>query len=111
MHARQRRRSGTALGTALVLLTVRVCGWRLGVLKPTRNCFHRRGKRTDIKGKTCPYPTPYPLSWDHRGSIAIGSIMRGWARSASGHIADGLSWIEDGLREYRGSGWTLGQFV
>ena len=34
--------------------------------------------------------------------------MRGWARSASGHLADGISWIEDGLREYRGSGWTLG---
>ena len=40
--------------------------------------------------------------------LTIGSIMRGWARSASGHIADGISWIEDGLREYRGSGWTLG---
>src|SRR6516225_499420 len=60
MHARQRRRGGTAHGTALVLLTVRVCGWRLGVLKPTRNCFHRRG---------C-----HPLSPIHRttgGSIAI----------------------------------------
>src|SRR6516164_405162 len=67
MYACQRRRGGTALGTAKRVLTVRVCGWRLGVLKPTRNCFHRRGKRTDIKGKTCtalpiPHPRCHPLS-------------------------------------------------
>jgi adenylate cyclase len=40
--------------------------------------------------------------------LAIGSILRGWARSASGDTAEGISWIEDGIREYRAPGSTLG---
>ncbi|MFZ0712397.1 MAG: serine/threonine-protein kinase, partial [Terrimicrobiaceae bacterium] len=30
--------------------------------------------------------------------LAIGSILRGWARSASGDTAEGVSYIEDGIR-------------
>ena len=30
--------------------------------------------------------------------------MRGWARSASGNVAQGLSWIEDGIEDYRATG-------
>jgi predicted ATPase len=40
--------------------------------------------------------------------LAIGSIMRGWARSASGDTAEGISWIEEGIREYRAPGSMLG---
>src|SRR5262249_49019053 len=40
--------------------------------------------------------------------LTIGSIMRGWARGASGHIAEGIPLIEDGLREYRAAGSKLG---
>jgi len=40
--------------------------------------------------------------------LAIGSILRGWARSASGDTAEGISWIEDGIREYRAPGSMLG---
>ena len=29
--------------------------------------------------------------------LAVGEIFRGWARSASGNTAEGLSWIEDGI--------------
>jgi len=29
--------------------------------------------------------------------LVIGSILRGWARSASGDAAEGISWIEDGI--------------
>jgi hypothetical protein len=36
--------------------------------------------------------------------LTMGSIYRGWARSASGHIAEGISLIEDGIREHRASG-------
>jgi predicted ATPase len=36
--------------------------------------------------------------------LTVGSIYRGWARSASGHIAEGISLIEDGIREHRASG-------
>src|SRR5271165_4242768 len=33
-----------------------------------------------------------------------GEILRGWARSASGSTAEGIAWIEDGIRESRASG-------
>jgi predicted ATPase len=34
-------------------------------------------------------------------------IFRGWARSIFGMPAEGLVWIEDGIREYRATGATL----
>ena len=40
--------------------------------------------------------------------LAAGEILRGWARSASGHTAEGISWIENGIRDYRATGSTLG---
>jgi len=36
--------------------------------------------------------------------LAIGEVFRGWARSVSGNTAEGLSWIEDGIEDYRGTG-------
>jgi predicted ATPase len=39
--------------------------------------------------------------------LAVGSILRGWARSASGETSDGISWIEDGTRNYRATGAML----
>jgi predicted ATPase len=36
-----------------------------------------------------------------------GEIFRGWARSACGDTAEGLAWIEDGIRNYRATGSTL----
>ena len=36
--------------------------------------------------------------------LALGSIIRGWARSASGDTIEGISWIEDGIRDYRAIG-------
>jgi predicted ATPase len=35
---------------------------------------------------------------------AAGAVLRGWARSASGGLAEGIAWIEDGMREYRATG-------
>ena len=35
---------------------------------------------------------------------AVGLIFGGWARSASGDTAAGLTWIEDGLRQWRTTG-------
>ena len=40
--------------------------------------------------------------------LAGGDILRGWARSASGDTAQGISWIERGIRGYRATGSTLG---
>ena len=31
----------------------------------------------------------------------IGDVLRGWARSASGDTAEGISWIEQGIRDFR----------
>jgi tetratricopeptide (TPR) repeat protein len=40
--------------------------------------------------------------------LAVGNVIRGWARSASGDIAQGLSWIEDGMENLQASGSRFG---
>jgi hypothetical protein len=40
--------------------------------------------------------------------LALGSILRGWARSASGDTTEGVSCIEDGIRDYRATGAMVG---
>ena len=40
--------------------------------------------------------------------LVVGSIFRGWARSASGKTEEGISWIIDGIRDRRASGSILG---
>jgi serine/threonine protein kinase len=39
--------------------------------------------------------------------LAGGDILHGWARSVSGDTAQGISWIERGIRAYRATGSTL----
>jgi predicted ATPase len=39
--------------------------------------------------------------------VPIANILRGWARTASGEIAEGIAWIEDGIRDYRATGSVL----
>jgi serine/threonine protein kinase/predicted ATPase len=39
--------------------------------------------------------------------MAGGKIFAGWARSVSGNTAEGIAWIEDGIREYRAAGSML----
>jgi adenylate cyclase len=39
--------------------------------------------------------------------LAPGTIFRGWARSASGDTAEGIAWIERGIRDFRANGSTL----
>jgi predicted ATPase len=36
--------------------------------------------------------------------LAAGAMVRGWARSALGDPAEGISWIEDGIGDYRATG-------
>jgi adenylate cyclase len=40
--------------------------------------------------------------------LALGAIARGWARSASGDTAEGITWIEHGIRDFRATGSVLG---
>jgi hypothetical protein len=40
--------------------------------------------------------------------LACGIISRGWGRTVSGDTAQGISWIEDGIRDYRATGSILG---
>ena len=42
------------------------------------------------------------VSW-----LAVGAIWRGWARSASGDTAEGILWIERGIRDFRATGSVL----
>jgi predicted ATPase len=44
---------------------------------------------------------------------AGGEVFRGWARSASGGTAEGLSWIEDGIEHWRAAGsmWTVPYYL
>ena len=39
--------------------------------------------------------------------LAIRSILHGWARSAADGIAEGISWIEEGIKDLRATGATL----
>jgi RNA polymerase sigma factor (sigma-70 family) len=39
--------------------------------------------------------------------LAVGGIFRGWARSASGDTAEGISWIEHGIDDWRATGAML----
>ncbi len=39
--------------------------------------------------------------------LPLANILRGWARSASGDTAEGIAWIEDGIRDYRATGSVL----
>jgi predicted ATPase len=39
--------------------------------------------------------------------LPAGEIFRGWARSASGNTAEGISRVEDGIRDYRATGAML----
>jgi serine/threonine protein kinase/predicted ATPase len=39
--------------------------------------------------------------------LAGGTVLRGWARSASGGTAEGITWIEDGIEDLRETGSTL----
>ena len=40
--------------------------------------------------------------------LVVGSIYRGWARSASGNTKEGISLLEDGIRDYRATGVIIG---
>jgi predicted ATPase len=39
--------------------------------------------------------------------LTVGAIGRGWARSVSGDTAEGIQWIEKGLRDFRATGSVM----
>jgi tetratricopeptide (TPR) repeat protein len=46
--------------------------------------------------------------YDFLHFLAVGTIYRGWARCALGDSAEGIRWIEQGIRKYRAIGSVLG---
>jgi tetratricopeptide (TPR) repeat protein len=40
--------------------------------------------------------------------LAVGTVLRGWARSAASDTAEGIPWIEQGIRDFRATGSALG---
>jgi hypothetical protein len=49
------------------------------------------------------------LSLRHNLSLwlPVGVVLRGWGRCASGDTAKGISWIDDGINDYRATGSIL----
>jgi hypothetical protein len=43
--------------------------------------------------------------------LAVGAIFCGWARSASGNTAEGIPWIEQGIRDFRAIGSVIGRLT
>jgi predicted ATPase len=45
--------------------------------------------------------------------LSGGEVFRGWARSVSGDIAEGISWIEEGIEHWRAAGsmWTVPYYL
>ena len=43
--------------------------------------------------------------------LAAGAMLRGWARSALGDPAEGVSWIEDGIEGFRATGSKVEPFL
>jgi predicted ATPase len=39
--------------------------------------------------------------------LSVGTIHRGWLRSASGNTAEGIPWIEQGIRDFQATGAML----
>jgi serine/threonine protein kinase len=39
--------------------------------------------------------------------LPVGVVLRGWARCASGNSAEGISWIDEGINDYRVTGSIL----
>jgi len=42
---------------------------------------------------------------------AIGETLRGWALGASGNTAEGIPWIEQGIRHFRATGSVMPQYM
>jgi hypothetical protein len=63
----------------------------------------QRSKLLYCRGKELTHRSRQPAS-----SRAGGKVLRGWApRSVSGSTAEGIAWIEDGIRDYRATGSML----
>jgi predicted ATPase len=74
--------------------------WAAGLAANERNLVEVDRLATDL----------IELSTRHNFAFwpAQGAIYRGWARSASGNTAEGIPWIEQGLRDLRSAGAVLG---
>jgi len=51
-----------------------------------------------------------PVSIDACFWLAGAKMVRGWVRSVSGNILEGLSWLEQGIEDYRAAGALVGAF-
>jgi hypothetical protein len=64
---------------------------------------HNAGKVEHLASELIELSTRHSLVYFQ----TVGTILRGWARSASGDIADGIPWIEQGIRDFRATGSVL----
>jgi predicted ATPase len=43
--------------------------------------------------------------------LTSGAVVNGWGRSTSGDTAEGMAWIERGIRGFRATGGVLGRSI
>jgi hypothetical protein len=75
-------------------------GWAAALAVNERNCAEVDRLASDL----------IELSTRHNFVFwrAIGAIHYGWVRSVSGDTAEGIPWIEQGIRDFRATGTVLG---
>jgi adenylate cyclase len=78
----------------------RALGWAASLAASERNPAEVDRLASDLIELSTRYNFVY---W-----LALGTILRGWARSASGDTAEGIAWIEHGIRDIRATGTVLG---
>jgi serine/threonine protein kinase/tetratricopeptide (TPR) repeat protein len=74
-------------------------GWAAGIAYSERNSAEVDRLASDLIELSTRHNLVYFLN--------ISAIGRGWARSASGNTAEGISWIEQGIRDLRATGTVL----
>jgi len=77
-----------------------VASWNAGILA------HFEGNPTEVERLTSDL-IELTTRQNFAQFLAGGEVLRGWARSASGDMAEGLAWIEDGIENWRANGSTL----
>ena len=74
--------------------------WAAGLAMNERNLAEADRLASDLIGLSTRHNFAYFL--------AVGCIHRGWVRCASGDSAEGISWIEQGIRDVRAIATVLG---
>jgi hypothetical protein len=74
-----------------------------GLFRSPRQCEHNPAEVDRLASDLIELCTRHNFAY----WLAMGAIHRGWARSASGNTAEGIPWIDQGIRDFRATGAVL----